>query len=176
VIANSKEKGMVVGSSDIKMIRVGFSNIIFIIFFVGLILLNQVLNDLNINILVKGIILLVFCLATLKVYTHSVSRIYINDGKTIVIVGPFSIVEIDLLEISKTKIYGIPSSMTIFLEIKRKMNFFPSFYYFVSTSTNYGPYNDTMIKLASMISEAKSEKNGGDGGDGVTLNSGKWGT
>ncbi len=154
-----KQEGMAISSCDVPVIRVGFSNIIFLLFFIGLILINQVLNDYGVNIFVKGIILFCFCLSTLKVYTHSVSKIYIKDRKTIVIVGPFSDTKIELVEIIGVKIYGIPSSMTIFLEVKRKMYFLPSFYYFVSTSTNYGPYADTRIKLISLLKEA-TKKNG----------------
>lgn len=162
MLAGFKQEGMVICSSDAPVIRVGFSNIIFLLFFVGLILINQVLNDFGINIFVKGTILLCFCLATLKVYTHSVSKIYIKDGIKIVIVGPFSDTEIDLVEIIRAKVYGIPSSMTIFLEVKRKMKFLPSFYYFVSTSTNYGPYADTRIKLISLLKEARRGQKGSD--------------
>ncbi|KJS28277.1 MAG: hypothetical protein VR64_19705 [Desulfatitalea sp. BRH_c12] len=122
--ADFEQEGLAISSSDVPVIRVGFANIIFLLLLFGLILINQALNDFGIDIYIKEIILLCFCLATLKVYTHSISKIIIKDQKTLVIVGPFSNTEIDSAEIIRTTVYGIPSSMTIFLRLKKNYHFY----------------------------------------------------
>jgi len=151
--ANFKQEGLTISRSDVPVIRVGFANIIFLLLFFGLILINQALNDFGIDIFIKEIILLCFCLATLKVYTHSISKIIIKDQKKLVIVGPFSNTEIDSAEIYRTTVYGIPSSMTIFLKVKKKLSFLPSVYFFVAVSTNYGSYADTKKKLILLMKQ-----------------------
>jgi hypothetical protein len=152
-----KQDAIVVGSSNFPVIRAGYANIIFLLLIVGSVLINQAMNDLSINIVLKGITLSIFCLATLKAYTHSISKLFIKDGKTLVIVGPFSNSEIGTAEIVKTKVYGIQSSMTIFVKIKRKTKFLSSFYFFVAASTNYGSYTDTKLKLISLLKELNGD-------------------
>ncbi|MFH1673858.1 MAG: hypothetical protein ABIF87_10610 [Pseudomonadota bacterium] len=148
-----KREGLIVSSSNVPVIRAGYSNIILLLLLVMLVLINQVLNDFGMALFPRGLILLGLCLVILKVYTHSVSRIFINDGKTLVLVGPFSESKINAGEIVETKVYGIPSSMTIFLKIKRKASTLPVFYFFVAASTSYGTYANTKTKLLSLLGE-----------------------
>jgi hypothetical protein len=148
-----KQEGIIVGNSNYPVIRAGYANILFLLLIVWSILIYQAMNELNINLIVKGIILSVFLLATLKVYSHSISKLFTKDGMILVIVGPFSNIEIGSDEIVKTKVYGIQSSMTIFVKIQRKTKLLPSFYFFVAASTNYGSYANTRLKLISILSE-----------------------
>jgi len=85
-------------------------------------------------------------------------KFFIKDGKTLVIICACSGTEIGIDEIIETNIYGIPSSMTIFLKVRKKSSFLPKFYFFVASSTNYGSYADTRSKLHSLLMQLDSNK------------------
>jgi len=148
---DSQQKEIIINSSNIPVIRSGFSNIIFLLLFIFLILLNQILNDFDIGIFLKMVVFLVICILTLKIYNCSIARIYIKNGKKLVLVGPVSQSTIDTSRIEKVEVYGIPSSMTIFITIKIKDTKLPKFYFFVSVSTNCGSYTDTKIRLMALF-------------------------
>jgi hypothetical protein len=151
MLADFKQEGLIVSSSDAPLIRAGYANLIFLLLAVGLILINQALIDFGIDKIIKGIMLVCFCLLMLKIYAHSVSKIFIKDGKALVVIGPFSRNEIGIDDILETKIYGIPSSMTLFIKVKKKSSPLPKFYFFVAVSTNYGSYADTRKKLEALL-------------------------
>jgi hypothetical protein len=149
----TQQEEIIISGSSVPVIRAGYSNIIFLLLPITLILVNQLLNEFNTTIFPRTIILLIILIIVLKVYTHSVSRLYIKEGKTLVIVGPIFESTIDSSEIKMTKVYGIPSSMTIFFVIKKANVTLPKFYFFVAVSTNYGPYKSTKLKLVSLLRE-----------------------
>jgi hypothetical protein len=146
-----KQEGLIVIRSDVPLVRAGYANLIFLLLAVGLVLINQALSDFGIAKVIKGIMLVGFCLLMLKIYTQSVSKILIKDRKALVIVGPLSRTEIWIDDILETKVFGISSSMTIIFKIRRKSSVIPKFYFFVAVSTNYGSYADTRKKLDSLL-------------------------
>lgn len=158
MLTDLKQEGLIVCSSNIPLVRAGYANLIFLLLTAGLILINQALSDFGIIQTIRGTLLLGFCLLMLKTYTHSVSKIFIKDGKTLVIIGPFSGTEIGIDEIIETNIYGVPSSMTIFLKVRKKSSSLPKFYFFVAASTNYGSYADTRSKLHSLLMQLDFNK------------------
>lgn len=153
---NTDKNAIIVNSSHLPVIRAGYSNIIFLLLAIALILANQILVDLNIAIYSRILVFLIICFVTLKVYTHSVSRLYIKDKKSLVFIGPISKSIIDASKIKMTTVYGIPSSMILFIRIQKKDVAFPIFYFFVAVSTNYGSYKDTKIKLISLLRKINS--------------------
>jgi hypothetical protein len=153
---NTDKDAIIVNSSHLPVIRAGYSNIIFLLFAIALILANQVLVDLNTAIYSKIIVFLVMCYVALKLYTHSVSRLYIKDKKSLVFIGPISKSIIDVSKIKMTKVYGIPSSMTMLIQVKKKDAAIPIFYFFVAISTNCGSFMDTKIKLISLLRKLDS--------------------
>lgn len=153
MLSNIENEGIIISRSNVPIIRAGFSNIIFLFLIIALILVNQMIYDINIPLFYRLLILLGVLLVILKIYNHSVSRLFLKDEKSIVLVGPFSETVFDSSEIKATQVYGIPSSMTIFIMIKKTASFFPKFYFFVALSTNYGSYTDTKTKLISLLKE-----------------------
>ena len=89
----------------------------------------------------------------LKVYNHSVSKLFLKNRTRLIIVGPFSESVFDSSEVELTKVYGIPSSMTIFVMIKKTTSVLPKFYFFVALSTNCGSYADTITRLKLLLKE-----------------------
>ena len=153
---NTDKDAIIVNSSHLPVIRAGYSNIIFLLLAIALILANQILVDLNIAIYLRILVFLIICFVTLKVYTHSVSRLYIKDKKSLVFIGPICKSIINASKIKMTTVYGIPSSMILFIRIQKKDVAFPIFYFFVAVSTNYGSYKDTKIKLISLLRKINS--------------------
>jgi hypothetical protein len=148
---NSDKDIIIVNSSHLPIIRVGYSNIIFFLLAIALIFVNQILIEINSSVYIKFLILLAISSMTFKVYTHSVSRLYIKDNKSLVFVGPISKSIIDASKIRMTKVYGIPSSMTIFILIKKRGTAIPVFHFFIAVSTNYGSYLDAKRKLIALL-------------------------
>ncbi len=148
---DSQQKEIIINSSNIPVIRSGFSNIIFLLLFIFLILVNQILNDFDISFFLRMVIFLVVCILTLKIYSCSIARICIENGEKLVLVGPVSQSTIDVSKIEKVAVYGIPSSMTISIMIKIKDIKLPKFYFFIAVSTNCGSYADTKIRLMSLL-------------------------
>lgn len=153
MLSNMEHEGIIISRSNVPIIRAGLSNIIFLLLLVTLVLVNQVLYDFDMRLFPRILILLGICLVILKAYNHSVSRLFIKDGKNLVLVGPFSESVFDSSTIEVASVYGIPSSMTIFIMIKKKTSALPRFYFFVAVSTNYGSYADTKTKLVSLLKE-----------------------
>ena len=149
--ADPKQEGLIVSGSDVPVLRAGWSNIILFVLLVWSVLINQVLKDIGIAPFVRGVVVLGLCLAGLKVYSHSVSRIFIKNGKTLVLIGPLAATEIDADDILETDVSGIPSSSTVLLKVKRRTSLLPTFYYFATFVTNYGGYDDTRAKLLSLL-------------------------
>ena len=151
--SNIENEGIIISNSNLPIIRAGFANIILLLLFIALILVNQMLNSFNVPLFFRALILLGVFLVMLKIYNHSVSRLFFKDGKSIVLVGPFCETVFDSSEIKATQVYGIPTSMTIFIMIKKTTSFVPKFYFFVALSTNHGSYTDTKTKLISLLKE-----------------------
>ena len=137
---SSDKDVIIVNSSQLPIIRAGYSNIIFLLLAVALILVNQILIDINSSVYIKTLVLLVTTIITFKVYTHSVSKLYIKDNKNLVFVGPISESIVDASKIKMTKVYGIPSSMTLLIKINKQGTVLPVFHYFIAVSTNCGSY------------------------------------
>ena len=123
---------------------------------IALILVNQIISDLNLTVYGRICVLLIICLVTLKLYKHSVSKLYITGTGSLVVIGPFSKSRIDTSKIKMARVYGIPSSMTILLKVKKIDAKLPAFFYFIAVSTNHGSYMDTKIKLLSLLEEFDS--------------------
>jgi hypothetical protein len=155
-ISNDKN-GIIINSNQLPIIRAGYANIIFLLLAVVLILANQILVDFSSAIVLRILVLLAIFILILKIYTHSLSRIYV-DEKNLVFIRPISKSIIDTTRIMKTKVYGIPSSMTIFIQIKKRGELLPLLYFFVATSTNCGSYMDTKAKLISLLRKLGSQE------------------
>jgi len=149
--SSAKDKELKISGSTVPIIRAGFANIIFIVLFSFLVLLNQLLSDLSLSTLPRAILVILIIALAIKIYLHSVSRFYIREDGSFVIVGPLFEKRIHLLNVAKTKIYGMPTSMTIVLMIKTKNSLLPSFFFFVAISNFLGPFNETKEKLASIL-------------------------
>jgi hypothetical protein len=158
MVVTTQRTEIIVTSSNVPIIRSGFSNVIFFLLAVALIFVNQILNDFGVPPLIKTIIAIIICVVALKVYGRSVSKLYVKDGKNLVIVGPVSESMIDVSEIEKADVYGIPSSMTIFVIVKTKKANFPKWYFFVSVSTNCGSYAETKTRLTGLLGELAGDR------------------
>ena len=150
-----KQEALIVSSSNTPIIRAEFSNFILFLLFIGLIFINKVLIDFGFNFYLKFLILLGVCLIAFSIYNQSISRLHIKDEEELIITGPLFKSIFKLSEIEKVEVYGIPSSMTIFVTIKKKNSLIPKFYYFIAISTNYGAYADTKDKLISLFEKYK---------------------
>ena len=153
---NSDKDAIIVNISHVPVIRAGYFNVIFLLLAFALILANQILIDLNVAVYTRLLVLLIICLVTLKVYNHSVSKLYLKNNNSLIVIGPFFTSIIPASKIEATKVYGIPSSMTIFLQIKRNDAKFPVIYFFIAISTNQGSYKDTKLKLVSLLGKLNS--------------------
>lgn len=153
---NSDKDAIIVNSSYVPVIRAGYFNIIFLLLAFALILANQILIDLNFGLYARLLVLLIIFFVTLKIYNHSVSRLYIENDNNLIVIGPFFKSTIDASKIKATKVYGIPSSMTIFFQIKINDAKFPVIYFFIAISTNQGSYKDTKLKLISLLGKLSS--------------------
>jgi len=149
----TRQKEIIITSSNVPVIRSGFSNILFFLLFIAVIVVNRILNDFNVSLVPKALIILFICVVTLQIYCRSVSKIYFKDGSGIVIVGPIFESKIDASQIEKIDVYGIPSSMTIFLTIKMKKTRLPKWYFFIAVSTNCGSFEATRTRLTEISSE-----------------------
>lgn len=152
-MSNMEHEGIVVSGSNVPVIRAGFSNILFLLLIIILILINQLFLGFNMSLFPRLLILFVICLVMLKVYNQSVSKLFLKDRTKLVIIGPFSESAFDSSEIELTRVYGIPSSMTIFIMIKKTTSVLPKFYFFVALSTNCGSYEDTKTRLQLLLKE-----------------------
>ena len=151
MLADPKHEGLIVSGNTTPVIRAGYSNGMFLLLPVWSVLINEVLKEFGIAPFIRGVVLLGFCLAGLKVYSHSLSRIFIKNGKTLVLVGAFTETEIDADDILETKVYALLSCMQIFLKVKRKTSSLPAFYHFIAPVTNYGGCADTRTKLLLLL-------------------------
>lgn len=151
---NSIEKQnqhIIVSNIEKPILRAGLSNIIFLLLIIFLISVNQILNEFFVNILLKSIIFLMIFIVTLKMYSHSISKIFVNNLGKLIVIGPISKTTIEISEIEKVEISGIPSSMIIFILLKMKNATLPKCFFIIALSTNCGSYSDTKAKLIELL-------------------------
>lgn len=158
MLSNDKHKEIVISASNTPVIRAGFSNLLFLFLIVILILVNHMLYSFNISLFLRLLFLFAICLMMLKVYNHSVSKLFLKDKSSLILVGPFSKTIFDSSEIELTEVYGIPSSMTIFIMIKKKTSVLSKFFFFVALSTSCGSYADTKKRLELLLKEIEQSK------------------
>ncbi|MBW1677775.1 MAG: hypothetical protein JRF57_16320 [Deltaproteobacteria bacterium] len=157
--ADIQHQDIIINSSGTPVLRSGFSNLIFVLLAIMLVFANQILNEFYITLLPKTVIFLIIIIVAFKIYGHSISRLTLKNGQKIVMVGPISKATIDISEIERAQVSGIPSSMIIFIELKMKNARLPKWYFFVAFSTNCGSYNDTKAKLVELLEMKKGELN-----------------
>ena len=116
-------------------------------------MLNLVLLEIHIGIYLRVIIVIVFILLIIKIYLHSIARLFIRNRDTIVIVGPLKETEIKLSEVDKITISGGRSGFFIGIEIKMKNKKIPRMYHFPAFQTNYGLYKDTKSEIVKYLTK-----------------------
>lgn len=141
---------VIINNSNIPVIRAGYANFIFLLLVVGLILTNQALIDIGVIMALRLITLFLFCILMLKIYTQSISKILIKNEE-LIIVGPISQNVFRFDEMLDVKVYGLPTSMTIFVKIKEQATKLPKFFFFIAVSTNHGTYLNTKIEVETLL-------------------------
>jgi hypothetical protein len=152
--ADPEQEGLIVSRSDTPVVRAGWLANIMMPFLIAVwsVLINQVLKDLGIAPFIRGAVVLGVCLVGARLYSRVVCRIFIKNGKTLVVLGPFAATEINADDILKTDVCALTSCGWIILEVKRKSSRLPAFYHiFVAPVTNYGGCADTAAKLRVLL-------------------------
>lgn len=142
---------LVVSRSRTRVLRAGYANAILLLAAIGLFLANQALLEGGANALARAVVLIGLGLGVLKVYSWSLSRLYIEQGRTLVLVGPLSRSAIELSDIVGYEVGGIPASQFVSVKIRVRSSRWPRYRFFVAVFTNLGPYSETRARLQELL-------------------------
>ncbi len=140
-----------------KFTRAGLSNLILFIGFCFCLIGYQAINEIFHSYIYNFISVLVIGGLFIYYYSRSVSRIIINNEK-FTIIRALDTIEIEYKDIKSISLHVIPSSVTAHFFIKFKNTFFPSMFYFVSLSTNFGDFTVSVQKLREKFLEMSDQQ------------------
>ncbi|GEM_PF-2875558 len=150
--AEPEEEGLIVTDGEVPVLRAGYANMLWFCTLVASVLLNQVLKDVGAAPFIRGVAVTALCVAAWKMYNQYVSRIFIKDGSTLVIVGPLAETHVHADDIVATDVSVHASAFTVVLKVTRRGSLFPAFCYFVvAPVTNYGGCADSGTRLRLLL-------------------------